>query len=168
MLLFETHHTSPLWLLKEPGCLTVSACLAHTVILSVQRGTQEILCHEKEQWSEIKAIYPHISTRTMCYARACEKVLPHYTQHSCLGFFFLSITRQCHLKLPWISLIWGMILIKNHNKSHAVYHCIFLLKNPSLMANSSKIKQIQTTFLIIAANSSNDEWKLIGKITRNH
>lgn len=143
MLLFETHHTSPLWLLKEPGCLTVSACLAHTVILSVERGTQEILCHEKEQWSEIKAIYPHFSMKTMCYTRACKKFCHTARNTAGLFFFFLvfflinntTISFQIFLDLRY-ELI-SNVFVPNHNNLHA-FHYILLLKYPSVTALSSK------------------------------
>lgn len=145
MLLFETHHTSPLWLLKEPGCLTVSACLAHTVILSVERGTQEILCHEKEQWSEIKAIYPHFSMRTMCYTRACKKFC-HTARNTAVLFWFFFInntTISFQITFNFHDLRYEMIsnvFMPNHNKKHALYHYIFLLKYPSVTSLSSKIK----------------------------
>lgn len=39
--------------------------------------------------------------------------------------------------------------------------------NGKQQQNQTQIHK-RMNFLVIAANSSNDEWKLIGKITRNH
>ena len=76
MLLFETHHTSPLRLLKEPVCLTVSVCLAQNHRPECKGGaggTQETLCYKKQRRGEIKAIYPNILLETFhCSKRQTE------------------------------------------------------------------------------------------------